>query len=72
MTKQTKSSPKPPADPVESAIAMLDKLEGRVNAAPGSTKFDRTEKMLRTVLMVRAIDRLTAAVKDNTKAVRQG
>lgn len=69
MSKQTtKTSPKPPADPVESAQAMLD----RVGNVRGSPIREETIAMLQTVLVVRAIDRLTAAVKDNTKAVRQG
>jgi hypothetical protein len=67
MSKQTKA---PLFDPITSAKAIIDKFKDSAGATGiyGEQKL----QMLHTVLIVRAIDRLTAAVKDNTKAVRQG
>jgi hypothetical protein len=59
MTKQ-----KPPRDPVKSASEMVRRF---TNTAPPNG--ERVFQMLNTVLVVRAIDRLTAAVKANTEAL---
>jgi len=57
-------------DPITSAEDVIERFKdsGRATGTYGEQKL----QMLHTVLIVRAIDRLTAAVKDNTKAVRQG
>jgi hypothetical protein len=54
---------KPPADPIDSAFAMIERIHDRRPAHPGS------EQMVQTALIVRAIDRLTAAVKANTEVL---
>ena len=66
MSKQT-TKPKVPADPIESARAMLDRFGSA--ATNGSPRAQAEFAMLQTALIVRAIDRLTAAVKMNTKAI---
>jgi hypothetical protein len=65
MTKQTT---KPPSDPVESAFAMIERACKAINENPVPFKsdYESVAPMLHTVLIVRAIDRLTTAVKDNT------
>jgi hypothetical protein len=57
-------------DPITSAGDMIERFKdsGRATGIYGEQKL----QMLHTVLIARAIDRLTAAVKDNTKAVREG
>jgi hypothetical protein len=65
MTKYTgpKAKPKPPADPVASAHSMLQRIKDHPVHPPN---FEVGAAMVQTVLIVRAIDRLTAAVKANT------
>jgi hypothetical protein len=60
-----------PSDPVASALAQIDKICKTINDNPVPFKndYENVAAMLQTVFIVRAIDRLTAAVKENTRAV---
>jgi hypothetical protein len=68
MSKQPtpKAKMKPPNDPIESAAAMVKRLGDATDSHHPNAlanDYDTVAPMLQTVLIVRAIDRLTAAVK---------
>ena len=56
-------------DAFEVASGMVAKRLGRDTADPTSPRGKLYGSMLQTVLIVRAIDRLAGAVRENTKAV---